>query len=232
MSKYEAVQHLENLGLRPFQIAQVVYGVKDWDLLPLSERRRLVNRVVALRHYARRRENGSYDGDGDDFMTSDVYDVEIDWRGGDRHPDTYRAPVSNGTQSVRMRKMLARDKRELYGIEYERALYYVYKSTLSRYDGEDRVLWHQVKVVHQYLFPRVWEEFRVSVNFYKDHIPVFVASYIYSVFFLALHYTPAFLTVRPEILKLLRSMVRRNWDRFNTYVGEILRIGAPLITRH
>ncbi len=223
MQKHEIAAMLRSYGLRPSEIAASIYNV-EWEKLPLSARRKLVNRVLGLIRYA---ENKFYDKHHEDFMTNKFYDGagedNIDDRGGVRDLGEW-SPARDGTFNIYQRKRFAVSDEEKYFAEYERILYFFYERTISEYDDLSRSLWNRIVVAHSRIFKKYWPRYRRKISFDKTRLPEVIAAYVYIVFFASLYNSPLFYEAKHRLHKILKIFIRKP-EKYEKHIEELL----PLI---
>jgi len=221
---YEIVEMLMEYGLKPRDIASSLYGV-DWAKLDRKTRQRLINRVIALKHYASKKR--FYDNDDGDFMTNEFYD-NIDDSGGTRDRSQW-SPGRDGTFNIIERKMYAANDYEKYYAEYERLLYYFYERTAYEYDDLSKTLWNRIIMVHHRIFREFWDKYHKKFSFNKQpRIPEVVAAYIYVCFFAAFYNYPGFYTIKAKLNKLIEIFVK-DLEKYHALIKDLLPLIADFI---
>jgi len=240
MRLYEVVALLHTHGFTPAKIARVVYG-ENWDKLSPTTKQKLVRRVKALLRYWKNKSQKFYNQHEAVFITNEFYnqsgsdvlyvenendgeDPQIDYSGGVRE-DRQHSPSTDGTLTVRDRKLLAVRDVDRWFVEYEQLLYLLYKKVASRYDDPTKMLWSAIKAIHIGAFNNYFERYSsvkgTKSSGKKVKIPEQAAAYAYLVFFAALHRFPSFNAIRYSLLQTIKQMIG-DIDKFIWYVQELL----------
>ena len=223
MPKYQIAMILDDLGFRPSEIASTLYPDE-------RDRNKAVIRVCALLWKYKRKvkcmvkENSSKsyrappvieNGNGDYVVFDSRYYPGF----GESH-----APVSNGTSTIRERKLWANEfERQM--AEYEQLLYFLYNAVFRRVDDDAKSMWQSVKIVFLETFREFYSRFHVKYyhSRKRKYVKALTAAYVYYVFFFGLRNYYEYATQRRLFVKRLLGMVR-NIGEFEKAKKEVINL--------